>query len=87
MDSDKNLCCMVLPSVSIAFGLTCAYNRVLRADLVDQLIGADYVMLARSKGICERRILFGARACCAAFSRSDARRVESSGLPSSAVSC
>jgi peptide/nickel transport system permease protein len=55
----QNIRCMVLPSVSIAFGLTCGYSRVLRADLVDQLIGSDYVMLARSKGISERRILFG----------------------------
>jgi peptide/nickel transport system permease protein len=55
----QNIRCMVLPSVSIAFGLTCAYSRVLRADLVDQLIGSEYVMLARSKGVSERRILFG----------------------------
>ncbi|HEY5274315.1 MAG TPA: ABC transporter permease [Acidimicrobiales bacterium] len=55
----QNIRGMILPSLSIAFGLTCGYNRVLRADLVDQLVGADYVMLARSKGISERRILFG----------------------------
>ena len=53
-----NLRGMILPSVSIAFGLTCAYNRVLRADLIDQLIGADYVTLARAKGVSERQILF-----------------------------
>jgi len=53
-----NLRCMVLPAATIAFALCCNQTRILRADLVDQMMSADYVMFALAKGISRHRILF-----------------------------
>jgi peptide/nickel transport system permease protein len=52
-----NLRSLILPSVTLAFALFCHYVRVLRADLLDQLIAEDYIITARSKGLRPRRIL------------------------------
>lgn len=53
----KNLRSLVLPCVTLAFPLFCNYTRVLRADLLDQLNGEDYVITARAKGLKFRRVL------------------------------
>jgi peptide/nickel transport system permease protein len=46
----KNLQMMILPSFSLALGLFATLNRMLRADLIDQLQSQDYVTTARAKG-------------------------------------
>jgi peptide/nickel transport system permease protein len=53
-----NLHSMVLPCCALGFAHFCGYTRLLRADLVDQLQGRDYILAARSKGLRESRILF-----------------------------
>jgi peptide/nickel transport system permease protein len=52
-----NLRTVILPSSTLGFGLFCTYVRVLRADLVDQMLNEDYVMVAESKGISDLRVL------------------------------
>lgn len=52
-----NLKTMILPAVTLAFGLYAFYIRVLRADLIDQLVGEDYVVTAESKGLTPYRVL------------------------------
>jgi len=52
-----NLRSMLLPAITLALGLLAAYNRVLRADLVDQMEGEDYVVTAKAKGIPPRQVL------------------------------
>jgi peptide/nickel transport system permease protein len=46
-----NLRSVALPAFAIAFPLFCFYTRFLRGDLVEQMLGEDYVMTARAKGI------------------------------------
>lgn len=53
----SNLHSIILPSAVLAFGLCCAYTRILRADLIDQLNGEDYIVTARAKGIGEWAIV------------------------------
>jgi peptide/nickel transport system permease protein len=53
----QNLRSMVLPAVSIGFPLFCFYTRLLRADILDQMLGQDYVTTARAKGIGPWRVL------------------------------
>ncbi len=48
---------LVLPSLTIALISIAAYNRYIRASMLE-VINADYVRTARSKGLHERRILF-----------------------------
>jgi peptide/nickel transport system permease protein len=52
-----NLRSMILPSSTIAFVLFARYSRILRADLVDQLVSEDYVVTARAKGLSPWRVL------------------------------
>lgn len=52
-----NLRTMILPATALGFPLFSTYLRVLRADLIDQLYGEDYVVTARAKGLSPRRIL------------------------------
>jgi peptide/nickel transport system permease protein len=52
-----NIKTLTLPAVSIALGLLCFYTRLLRADLVGQMRGEDYVTTARAKGLGQWRIL------------------------------
>lgn len=52
-----NLRTMILPSVTIAFGIFCAYTRVLRADLIEHMSSEDYVLLARAKGLSRWQVL------------------------------
>jgi peptide/nickel transport system permease protein len=53
----QNIRYLILPAVSIALGLLCFYARQLRADLVQQLHGEDYVTTARAKGAGTWRVL------------------------------
>jgi peptide/nickel transport system permease protein len=56
-DFARNLRYMTMPAVSLGFALFCLYTRLLRGDIVDQLLGQDYVMTARAKGASQWRIL------------------------------
>jgi len=47
----ENIHSMVLPAATIAFGLFCTYTRLLRADIVEQLVAEDYITTARAKGV------------------------------------
>lgn len=48
---------MVLPVTSIAVGLTSSYTRLLRNDVI-QTLKEDYVTMAASKGLSNRRVLW-----------------------------
>ncbi|MGI5148029.1 ABC transporter permease [Plantactinospora sp. CA-294935] len=52
-----NLRAMVLPATAIAFALFCEYTRVLRADIVDQMLREDYITTARAKGVGSWQVL------------------------------
>jgi peptide/nickel transport system permease protein len=52
-----NLRTMILPAAALGLPLFCTYLRVLRADLIDQLYGEDYIVTARAKGISARQVL------------------------------
>jgi peptide/nickel transport system permease protein len=52
-----NLKSLILPSTTLAFGLFCTYTRLLRADIVEQMHGEDYIVTAVAKGIGPWRIL------------------------------
>ncbi|MFD0853460.1 ABC transporter permease, partial [Actinomadura adrarensis] len=52
-----NLKSLVLPAVSLGFPLMCVYIRFLRADLVDQMQGQEYVVTAQAKGIHPWKVL------------------------------
>lgn len=54
-----NLRTMILPALAIAYPLFCHYTRILRADLIDQLQGEDYVITAKAKGLAPNTILVG----------------------------
>jgi peptide/nickel transport system permease protein len=41
----------LLPAITLSFGLFCGYIRVLRADIIDQIDGEDYIVTARAKGL------------------------------------
>jgi peptide/nickel transport system permease protein len=42
---------LTLPAVSIGFPLFCFYTRLLRADILEQMQGEDYVVTAKAKGV------------------------------------
>ena len=46
----ENVRSMLLPAVSIGFPLFCFYTRLLRADILDQMQGQDYITTAQAKG-------------------------------------
>lgn len=48
---------MALPSISLAVGQVAVYMRLLRTDLVATL-QQDFILMAKSKGISERRVLW-----------------------------
>jgi peptide/nickel transport system permease protein len=56
-DLVQHLKLMILPVTSIAIGLTSSYTRLLRTDVIATL-KEDYVTMAASKGISNRRILW-----------------------------
>ena len=47
----------MLPAIAIGFPLFCFYTRLLRADILEQMQGQDYVTTARAKGIGPWRVL------------------------------
>ena len=53
----EHLKLMILPVTSIAVGLTSSYTRLLRTDVI-QTLKEDYVTMAASKGISNRRVLW-----------------------------
>ena len=53
----ENIRSLVLPSVSIGFPLFCFYTRLLRADILEQMQGEDYVVTAKAKGVGPWRVL------------------------------
>jgi peptide/nickel transport system permease protein len=52
-----NIKSLILPAATLGFALFCNYTRILRADLIDQMVGEDYITTARAKGISLRQIL------------------------------
>ncbi len=52
-----NIKYLIMPAVSVALSLLCFYARQLRADLIQQLRGEDYVTTARAKGAGSWRVL------------------------------
>jgi peptide/nickel transport system permease protein len=52
-----NIKSLTLPAISIGFPLFCFYARLLRADIIEQMQGEDYVITAKAKGIGPWRIL------------------------------
>jgi peptide/nickel transport system permease protein len=48
---------LTLPAVSIGFPLFCFYTRLLRADILEQMQGEDYVVTAKAKGVGPWRVL------------------------------
>lgn len=56
-DLVQHLKLMILPVISIAVGLTSSYTRLLRNDVI-QTLKEDYVTMAASKGISDRRVLW-----------------------------
>jgi peptide/nickel transport system permease protein len=52
-----NLRSLLLPALSIGFPLFCFYTRLLRADILDQMQGQDYVTTAKAKGAGPWRVL------------------------------
>ena len=48
---------MIMPVVSLSVGLIAAYTRLLRADMIATL-REDYITMATSKGLSDRRILW-----------------------------
>jgi peptide/nickel transport system permease protein len=52
-----NLKSLILPAVSIGFPLFCFYTRLLRADILEQMQGEDYVVTAKAKGVGPWRVL------------------------------
>ncbi|MFM9225906.1 MAG: ABC transporter permease [Actinomycetota bacterium] len=53
----QHLKLMILPVISISVGLTSSYTRLLRNDVI-QTLKEDYVTMAASKGISDRRVLW-----------------------------
>jgi peptide/nickel transport system permease protein len=53
----ENIRSLILPAVSIGFPLFCFYTRLLRADVLDQMRGEDYIVTARAKGLGPWRVL------------------------------
>ncbi|HEX3946835.1 MAG TPA: ABC transporter permease, partial [Acidimicrobiales bacterium] len=53
----SNLHTMLLPSIVLALGSIVVYYRLLRNDLITTL-GEDFITMARSKGLSERRIMY-----------------------------
>jgi len=53
----ENIRSLTLPAISIGFPLFCFYTRPLRADVLEQMQGEDYVVTARAKGIGPWRVL------------------------------
>lgn len=53
----ESLASLVLPAVTLGFGLSAMLSRLTRASMIDEL-GRDYVTTARAKGLSERAVVF-----------------------------
>jgi peptide/nickel transport system permease protein len=58
-DFGKNIQSLTLPAISIGLPLFGGYTRLLRADILEQLLGEDYVLTARAKGASPWQVLTG----------------------------
>jgi peptide/nickel transport system permease protein len=47
---------LVLPAVTLGFGMAAVYTRVLRASMLD-VLGQEYIKVARAKGLKERWVI------------------------------
>lgn len=56
-DPVEHIRSMILPAVSLAAGLIAIYMRLLRSDMV-QTLQEDFIQMARSKGLSDRRVLW-----------------------------
>ncbi|MGE5136016.1 MAG: ABC transporter permease, partial [Gemmatimonadota bacterium] len=52
-----NIRSLTLPAISIGLPVACVYTRLLRADIVEQMQGEDYVITARAKGVSPWQVL------------------------------
>ena len=52
----ESLASLVLPAVTLGFGLSAMLSRLTRASMIDEL-GRDYVTTARAKGLSERAVV------------------------------
>jgi peptide/nickel transport system permease protein len=48
---------VILPAVTLAFTLMAGVARITRSELLE-VLGTDYLIFARSKGVCERMIIW-----------------------------
>ncbi|MCL4518058.1 MAG: ABC transporter permease, partial [Thaumarchaeota archaeon] len=48
---------LILPTLTLAYGTMAAMTRVLRSSMMEAL-RQDYILLARSKGIAERTVIY-----------------------------
>jgi peptide/nickel transport system permease protein len=53
-----NLHTLMLPAAAIALPLTGLYCTFLRDDLVEQMVGEEYILTAKSKGLASWRLVF-----------------------------
>lgn len=52
-----NIRSLTLPAISIGLPVACVYTRLLRADIVEQMQGEDYVITATAKGVSQWQVL------------------------------
>lgn len=55
-DPIDNLRRAILPTLALAAGPLAMYTRLLRGDMMEQMLRSDYVVTARAKGVSERTI-------------------------------
>jgi peptide/nickel transport system permease protein len=56
-DPSAHIWGMVLPTISLAVGQIAVYMRLLRSDMI-QTLQEDFILMAKSKGISNRRVLW-----------------------------
>ncbi len=49
---------IILPAVTLSIGMTAATTRMLRSSMLD-VMGQDYITVARSKGLEDKQVIFG----------------------------
>ncbi|MGH9044498.1 MAG: ABC transporter permease [Acidimicrobiales bacterium] len=54
---EQNLRSLLMPAIAIGFSGFCVYSRFLRADVIEQMLGQDYVLTAKAKGAGPWRLL------------------------------
>jgi peptide/nickel transport system permease protein len=53
----KHIKTMALPTITLAVGQIAVYMRLLRSDMI-QTLQEDYILMAKAKGISNRRVLW-----------------------------